>query len=137
MSTLIDKIKKEMTIDDNAILENNFELIKELILLNKNGTIEITDKENYTGPDLITLYLIGKNYAHLVGYCDTNRVSIIELIEKLSKPEGSVKPWLKTLRDRKKIKQDTTSKPVSHYISVNLIEGAIKSLTKITKEGNK
>lgn len=130
MSTLEDRIKKEMISDYSSSLEKNFDFAKQLIKISKDGAVEILGKEKFTGEELILLYLIGKCYAKEAGLSQSNGVSNTELIDELGKPEGSIFPWLKSLREAKKIKQNKNVKPVEHFMPINLIEDTLIKLNK-------
>lgn len=130
MSTLEERIKKEMISDYSSSLEKNFDFAKQLIKITKEGTVEVLGKEKFSGEELILLYLIGKCYAKEAALSQSNGVSNTELINELGKPEGSVFPWLKSLRESKKIKQNKTVKPIEHYIQINLIEETLNKLCK-------
>lgn len=131
MTSLEDRIKKEMLSDYASALEKNFDIAKKFLKITSNGTVEIIDKNKYSGEELIQLYLIGKCYAKEVGLAQSNGVNNIELIDELGKPEGSIFPWLKSLRDNKKIKQNKEISPVEHFIPINLIE---ETLLKINNK---
>ena len=126
--SLKEKIIEEMTTDYTGILERNFEQVKQILKISKNGKVEISNKDIYSGEELILLYLIGKAYCKEAGYSDVASVGNKELIEELGKPEGSVKPWTKNLRDKGRIKQDKDSSTAAHYILPQLIETVMKGI---------
>ncbi len=130
MNTLEEKIKNEMISDYGNSLEKNFDLAKQLVKISRDGTVDILEKEKFSGEELILLYLIGKCYAKEAGLSQSNGVVHNELINELGKPEGSIFPWLKSLRDSKKIKQNKNAHPIEHYIPINLIEETIIKLNK-------
>lgn len=95
---LKERILKEMTIDYKRILESNFDLAKQFIKLTKQGNVEILVKDETTGKEKILLYLIGKLYSFEAGLSETKEVGNDELMENLKIPQGSLLPWLKSLR---------------------------------------
>jgi len=130
MGTLEEKIKSEMISDYRSSLEKNFDLAKKLIKISSEGTVEIIDKNKFSGEELVLVYMIGKCYAKEAGLSKGNGVTNSELINELGKPEGSIFPWLKSLREANKIKQNKSVKPIEHYIPINLIEDTLIKLTK-------
>lgn len=122
MESLQNKIMAEMVSDHNSALERNFDLAKELLKITKNGTVEVIEKNKYTGEELILLYLVGKCYAKEAGFSKSTGVTNQELKDELGKSEGSIFPWLKNLRDSNKIRQNKDLSPIEHYIPINLIE---------------
>ena len=130
MGTLEEKIKSEMISDYRSSLEKNFDLAKKLVKISSEGTVEIIEKNKFSGEELVLLYMIGKCYAKEAGLSNSNGVSNAELINELGKPEGSIFPWLKSLRESKKIKQNNSVKPIEHFIPINLIEETLNKLSK-------
>lgn len=128
MDSLRNKIMSEMVSDSNNALERNFELAKKILRITKQGTVEIVEKNKYSGEELIMLYLIGKCYAKEAGLSATNGATSNELKDELGKSEGSIFPWLKNLRDSKKIKQNKETSPIEHYIPTNMIEDTLSKL---------
>jgi hypothetical protein len=126
-----DKIRKEMVADYSDALEKNFEKVKQFIKLTDNGKVDIINKEKVKGKDRILLYFIGKLYSKRAGFTDTENVTNKELLDELGIPEGSLRPWLKSLREEKKIKQ---MKPNTHSILLNVVERTINSMVKDRKE---
>lgn len=55
-------------------------------------------------------------------------------MDELGIPEGSLLPWLKGLRDAKKISQIKRGRYTYHCIAVNSIEKTLKSLTERLKK---
>ena len=133
MDSLQNKIMSEMVSNHSSALERNFDLAKKLIKICQSGTVEIIEKNKYTGEELILLYLIGKCYAKEAGFTNSNGVVNKELIDELGKSEGSIFPWLKNLRDSNKIKQNKETSPIEHFIPINLVEN---TLTKLINKSN-
>lgn len=129
MSSLKDKIKGEMISDYSNALERNFELAKSIIKITPTGKIEILEKDKFSGEELILLYLIGKKYAYEAEISSSFGADNQELIIELGKPSGSIFPWLKNLRQKKKIIQDKNKTPIEHYIAENVIEVTLKELS--------
>lgn len=124
------RIIEEMTVDYSSALERNFELAKQFIRITQDGNVEVLSKERLSGKESILLYLIGKLYAKEAGFTATNDVGNRELKNELGVPEGSLLPWLKELRDKKKIKQIKKGRYVHHSIPVNLVEKTLKSVER-------
>lgn len=128
------RILSEMTSDYTNILDRNFEIAKQFIRLSKDGKVEVIVKDKLTGPDQILLYMIGKLYAKEAGLADSDDVSSKEFLEELGIIENSLWPWLKELRDNKKIKQKKVGKFKNHYIQINLVERVLKEINNKIKE---
>lgn len=130
MTTLKEKIANEMISDYSNALERNFELAKRFIRVTNDGKVEIIYKESFSGEELIQLYCIGKQYAFEAGLSKSKGVDNNELKDELGKSIGSILPWLKTLRDKRKIVQDNSKSLSEHFISTNLIEPTLNALNK-------
>jgi hypothetical protein len=57
-----------------------------------------------------------------------------ELMNELGIPEGSLLPWLKALREKKKIKQVKRGRYAHHGISLNVVEKTLTSIEKKLKK---
>jgi len=128
MSNLKERITSEMLSDYRNSLEKNFEVAKKLIRITNEGKVEILNKNKFSGKELILLYCIGKQYAAEAGLTKRIGVTNKELQDELSIPLGSILPWLKNLRSKKKINQDKTITPNEHYVPLNYIEPILKEL---------
>lgn len=124
------RIVAEMTDDYSNALEKNFEEAKRLLRVTKEGKVTVLFKDKLAGEEKIALYLIGKLYAKEAGFIEKQEVDNKELMDELGIPKGSLLPWLKNLRDRKKAKQIKTGRNVLHTIPVNLIEKTLKEIGK-------
>jgi hypothetical protein len=129
------RILEEMTVDYANKLEKNFNLAKQFIRITKEGKVDILIKDKISGKEQILLYLVGKIYAKEAGLAETDEVGNDELMKELGIRVGSLLPWLKELRDKKKIRQIRHGKNVYHTIPVNQIEEVLKALEKKTKIG--
>jgi hypothetical protein len=129
------RILEEMTVDYYNKLEKNFNLAKQFIRITKEGKVDILIKDKISGKEQILLYLVGKMYAKEAGLAETDEVGNDELMKELGIRVGSLLPWLKELRDKKKIKQIKHGKNVYHTIPVNQIEDVLKALEKKMKTG--
>lgn len=125
------RILKEMTSNFADALERNFEMAKSFVNVTQNGKVHImVDKEKLGGKEQILLYCIGKLYAKEAGLSDSEGVSNKELMEELGLPKGSVLPWTKDLRDKKRI---ITLDSGAHTISANMIEKSLKEVEEKLK----
>ena len=129
------KILEEMTVDYSKSLEHNFELAKQFIRITKEGKVEVLMKDKLTGKEQIQLYLIGKTYAKEAGLADTDDAGTDELIQELGIPEGSLLPWLKSLRDDNRIRQIKREWHAYHTLPVNLVESVLEAI--VSKIGKK
>jgi len=129
------KIIDEMTVDYSSALEKNFDLAKQFIRITKDGKVDIISKEKFTGKEQIMLYLMGKLYAKEAGLSATDDVGNKELMDELGIPEGSVLPWLKDLRDKKKINPIKRGRYTHHKIQINVVEKTLKGIGKKIKKG--
>lgn len=128
------KIDEEMTVDYSNTLEKHFDLAKQFIRITKDGKVIVLDKDRLSGKEQILLYLIGKLYAKEAGYAATDDVGNNELLNEIGIPSGSLLPWLKDLREGKKIRQIKKGKYVHHSISVNFIEKTLNHIEKKLKK---
>ena len=124
------RIMEEMTVEYSGTLEKNFDLAKQFIRITRDGKVDILVKDKVRGQDRILLYLIGKLYAKEASFVPTNNVGNKELMNELGIPEGSLLPWLMTLRKKPGIKQIKEEKQVAHYMPVNLVEPILRSIQK-------
>lgn len=129
------KIIDEMTVDYSSALEKNFDLAKQFIRITKDGKVDIISKEKFTGKEKILLYLMGKLYAKEAGLSVTDDVGNKELMDELGIPEGSALPWLKDLRDKKKINPIKKGRYTYHNIQINVVEKTLKGIEKKSKKG--
>lgn len=127
------RILQEMTVDYSEVLEENFELAKQFIRLTKEGEVDILVKEKVTGQEKILLYLVGKLYAKEAGLTSSDEVGNQEFLENLGIPEGSLLPWLKSLRDENKIKQIKRERYVYHAIPIGLVGEIIRQIDEKLK----
>jgi hypothetical protein len=131
---LKNRIINEMTDDYSNALEKNFELAKQMLRITKEGKVNILCKEKLAGEEKIALYLIGRLYAKEAGFTQESGVDNKELMDELGIPIGSLLPWLKSLRDKKKIKQRKEGRRVIHIVPVNLVERTLKEIEKKVKK---
>lgn len=130
---LKNRIKEEMTVDYHNSLDKNFELAKKFIRVTEDGKVDVLFKEKLGGKEQVLLYLIGKTYAKEAEFTTTNCVTNKEFTEELGVLDTSLRPWLKELRDKKKIKRNKKDKYTCHSIPVNLIEKTLKGIDKKIK----
>ena len=128
------RIIEEMVVDHANALERNFDLAKQFIGITQEGKIDILFKNKLNGKEQILLYLTGKLYAKKAGFSDTDEVGNKELMDELGCPKGSLDPWLKELRDKKKIKQVKKGRFVYHTIPLNLVEKTLKIIGEKLKK---
>ena len=128
------KIEEEMTVDYSNTLEKYFDLAKQFIRITKDGKVVVLDKNRLNGKEQILLYLIGKLYAKEAGYAATDDVGNNELLNEIGIPSGSLLPWLKNLREERKIRQIKKGKYVHHSISVNFVEKTLNHIEKKLKK---
>lgn len=128
------RIIREMTVDYSSALEKNFDLAKQFVRITQGGQVDVQFKEKLTGKQQMLLYLIGKLYAKEAGLTTTDDVANKELMNELGIPEGSLLPWLKDLREKKKIKQVKKGRYTHHAISLNVVEKTLESIEKRLKK---
>jgi hypothetical protein len=124
------RIVEEMMDDYSGALERNFELAKVLLRITREGKVNVLFKEKLTGEEQIVLYLIGKLYAKEAGFVEKYEVDNKELMDELGIPKGSLLPWLKSLRDKKTVKQTKIRRNVFHTVPMNLVEKTLKNIEK-------
>jgi len=130
------KIIEEMTVDYANALEKNFDLVKQLTRITKDGKVDVIVKDKLTGKENILLYLIGKLYAKEAELAATNDVGNQELMDELGVPKGSLLPWLKDLREEHKINAITRGRYTYHAVALNVLEKTLKEIIKkVSKEG--
>jgi len=128
------RIIEEMTVDYSNALEKNFNLAKQFIRITKDGKVDILFKDKLSGKEKILLYLIGKLYAKEAGFTATDDIGNKELMDELGIVEGSLLPWLKDLRDKKKIKKVKKGQYTHHNIPINLVERTLESTERKLKK---
>lgn len=134
VSNLKNRIIEEMTVDYATALEKNFDLAKQFARITKEGKVEVQFKDKLTGKNQILLYLIGKLYGKEAGLAATDDVGNKELMNELGIPEGSLLPWLKDLREKKKIQRVKRERYIHHRIYVNVVEKTLTSIEKKLKK---
>lgn len=125
---LKERILKEMTVNDVDVLVENFELSKKFVRLTPDGKVSVLFKDKLTGKERILLYLIGKLYAKQAEYTSTDDVGNKELQDGLGIPSGSLLPWLKSLRDSKKIVTVRRGRYTHHAIPASQLARVLESL---------
>ncbi|WJI09302.1 hypothetical protein FGU46_03910 [Methanobacterium sp. CWC-01] len=124
------RIREEMLANHSNALERNFDLAKKFIKITEEGKVEVANKEKIGGKEQVLLYLIGKLYAKEAQLTKTACVVNNELTEELGVLDTSLRPWLKGLRDKNKIKQSKLDKYICHSIPMNLVEKTLKEIDK-------
>ena len=127
------KILEEMTVDYSKALEGNFNLAKQFVRLTEDGDVEILVKEKVTGQEKILLYLIGKLYAKEAGLTSSSDVGNEEFLKNLRMPEGSLLPWLKSLRDERQIRQVKRDRHTYHAVPISLVGRKLKEIDRKLK----
>lgn len=130
------RIIEEMVVNHANALTKNLDLAKKFIGITRKGNIDILFKDKLSGKEQILLYLIGKLYAKKAGFSETDEVGNKELMNELGFPKGSLDPWIKELRDKKKIKQMKKGRFVYHTIPLNLVEKTLKIIGEKLKKGD-
>jgi hypothetical protein len=131
------RIIDEMYTDESGVLERCFDQAKEFVQITREGGIVLAHKDRLTGKEQIMLYLIGKVYAKTAGKATGDDVGNEELATELGIPMGSLRPWLKALRDANMVKSIRKNRHTNHAVQLNVVErfllSAIKKL-RDTKE---
>lgn len=122
------RIMDEMLTDHYNALDRNFDIAKQFIGVTAEGKVNVKVKEDLNGKYQILLYLIGKLYAKEAGLTDTEAVGSKELMDELGILEGSLRPWIKELRDKNRIKQVKKDRYMHYVIPTNLIETILKEV---------
>ena len=128
------RILEEMTVAYSSALEKNFDLAKQFVRITKEGSVDVQFREKLTGEERILLYLIGKVYAKEAGLTGKDDVGNKEFLNELGIPKGSLLPWLKALREKKKIQQVKRGRYAHHSICLNVVEKTLKSIDKKLKK---
>ena len=124
------KILAEMTVDHSDALEKNYPLAKQFMRITKEGKVDVIVKDKVGGTDKIALYLIGKRYAQRAGLASSEYVKNTELCSELGIIQGSLLPWMKTLRDSNIVEQGAREgNEVSHAIAMSAVERMLKSVS--------
>lgn len=122
------RILEEMLTDHFNALDRNFDLAKNFIEVTTQGNVNVKVKDELNGKDQILLYLIGKLYAKEAGLASTEDVGSRELMNELGIREGSLRPWIKELRDKNKIRQVKKDRYTHYIIPTNLIERTLQEV---------
>ena len=121
-------VKEELTVTEINNLGKNKEKVKQLLGITADGRIVFKiDLSKLLAKEVISLYMIGKVYAQIAGYVETETVTNKELIEALRFPEGTIGYTLKELRDDKIIIAEKTG---VHRISNDKIGVVLDSIFK-------
>lgn len=131
-----ERIVVEMTVDYSSALEKNFDLAKQFIRITREGKVDVRCKDSVVGKQQILLYLIGKMYSKEAGFSSTDDVDNKELLNELGLPGGSLRPWLKNLREKKRIRQVKRAKSTYHAIRINVLEKTLKEVEKRLKKSS-
>lgn len=138
VNTQRDELKKrimdEMLTDHYNALDRNFDIAKQFIGVTAEGKVNVKVKDYLNGKYQILLYLIGKLYAKEAGLTDTEDVGSKELMDELGIREGSLRPWIKELRDKNRIKQVKKDRYMHYIIPTNLIETTLKEVDEKMKK---
>ncbi|MDG3546622.1 hypothetical protein [Methanobacterium formicicum] len=128
------RIMDEMLTDHYNALDRNFDTAKRFIGVTAEGKVDVKVKDDLNGKYQILLYLLGKLYAKEAGLTDTESVGSKELMDELGIREGSLRPWIKELRDKNKIKQVKKDRYMHYIIPTNLIETTLKEVEEKMKK---
>lgn len=130
MTNLKERIKKEMVIDKVSILDESFDVVKNLISISNDGSVSlICSNKNLTNEDRIKLYLIGKLYSKEAEFSKEEDVTNKELEKELGLPAGSIQYSLTILRQSKEIYALTRG---AHSVYPNKIAAILETIkTKI------
>jgi len=121
-------VKEELTVTEIDNLAKNKDKVKQLVGITTDGRIVFkVDASNFLAKEVICLYMIGKAYALIAGYVETETVTNKELIEALRLPEGTIAYTLKDLRDEKLVIAERTG---IHRISHDKIGVVIDNVLK-------
>lgn len=121
-------VKEELTVTEIDTIAKNKEKVKQLIGITADGRIIFkVDTSRLLAKEIICLYMIGKVYAQIVGYVDTESVTNKELIEALRLPEGTIGYSLKELRDERLIIAERTG---VHHVSHDKIGDVLDNILK-------
>ena len=131
---LAKKILDTMVVDHSDALEKNFALASEFIKITKEGKVDVIVKSQITGPEKITMYLIGKLYAKRAGLVATEYTKNEELMNELGIGYTSLLPWLKTLRDNNIVEAGKSDgRESSHAVLLNAVERTLNDVNKKLK----
>src|SRR5690349_8234726 len=105
MNSLKERILSEMKVDHSNSLDKNFERAAKLIGITQTGTIEFRISKEKLKVDLqVLLYLAGKQFAFAGELSKTNSATQEELCNELGMLGGTLRPAIKRLKDKGKIK---------------------------------
>lgn len=133
---LRNKIKDVLSVDYSDLLDKNLDFVKQLLRITKEGKIDVIVKSNVTGQQKIGLYLIGKLYAKESGLSITDEADNKELMTQLGVREGSLLPWLKSLRDSGVIHDTQKGKKTYHSLPANEMERVLKEVYQYLKKAS-
>ncbi len=108
------------------ILHKHRDVFKQLATIKENGRVTI---QNYdaTAKNQILAYMTGAAYAQIAELREDDAVANQELIDELGLPEGTVRPTLKTLREKKLVVQKQQGLHRINYRKLNEIIPELKS----------
>lgn len=134
---LKERIRKEMVADYSNALERNFQLAKQMIKITDTGKVDVLVKDKLSSQDKVTLYLIGKRYAHTAGFAPSEYVGNDELMNELGLKEGTLFPTMMALRNKNMLEQGPKEgRIVPQAIALNVVESELKSISsRLRKSG--
>lgn len=132
MEELKNWVKEELKVNKINGLTKHREKVKELIGITQDGMIIFkVDSTKLSVKEIICLYMIGKVYAHVAGYIETESVANKELIGALNLPQGTARRTLKELRDRKIIIADKSGIHRIQYDKIgDILENILQKIGK-------
>jgi len=99
MSSIAEKIRAKLGIDEAELLENMLDRAKKFIGLTKDGRIVFrVSRAIIPTKTMIALYAVGKYFASLAGYSDKDYVTVDELSKELGIPANVATARLSDLR---------------------------------------
>lgn len=104
---LEDRIKDEMVVDTESILEEHFDIAKELFRIFKNGSVNVRDDfEDAPWKERILIYLIGQRYAFEAGKAETPTLSYAYFYARSDAGESTVRTYITGLQDDLIVEKD-------------------------------
>ena len=126
-------VQEELTVSETSDLVRNRDKVKKAIRITIDGRIIFNvDLTGLSAKQIVSLYMIGKVYANVAGYVDTETVSNRELSEELRMPGGTIGFVLMELRNERTI---VAEKAGVHRILYSEIEQVLDSVLGANSRG--
>lgn len=102
-----DRIKEEMVVDVESVLDDQFDEANELYQLYGDGTVDIDDDyEDASWKTRVLIHLVGRLYAHEGNLIETPGVTYEYFYKRFDKDDSTVRHYINDLQDESIVFKD-------------------------------